>query len=295
MRFYGIEIETASSLAGSICQIGVAEYDAGQIRLYSWYVNPEVSFDPVHCAVHGIQEVDVRTSPTYAGVFRKLKKMIGGHPVVSHTKLTRVALQEASRLAGLERLGAEWINVTKVARRAWPDRFGRTPYGIDDLAVGVGVQLEGYTAACRALAKVEIMAIAVEKTGIALSSWPDILAKPSRKTAFDPGEPNAEGLHFGKKLVFTGDLDMPREIAAKHATEAGFICRSEVSDDINCLVVGDLTIGKNPKIMKARALRDFGNEIEILTEEEFLRLMGLTPKLTFHEIHLPNGPTILSA
>ncbi|MEM8980260.1 MAG: hypothetical protein AAGD04_12300 [Pseudomonadota bacterium] len=286
MHVFALYLEIANpQLSGSACHVGLSEYKDGSIKTESWLVNPDCAFDEVHMAAHNIRPDDVLTAPGFAGVFRKIKKRTNGAVIVTHTKLGRIAFEDAAREVKCGSLNATWLNLTKVARNAWPDRFGRTPYGIDAIARGVEVEIVANDAPGRAETLVRIMAQALEKTGIPPAQWVRVLAKPKRKSVFDPEKPNPYGAYFGKRLVFTGAFTMPREIAAKRATAEGYLCQNQVTPDTDILVFGKLPRGTNAKVAKAQALMEAGYPVEVLSEEAFFARLGYqTDSLTAPEI-----------
>lgn len=79
---------------------------------------------------------------------------------------------------------------------------------------------------------------------------------------------NTEGVLAGKTILFTGSLmQFTRDTAEKAATAAGATIASGVSKNLNILVVGEKA---GSKLKKAQDLKT----VEILTEEEFVKLMG---------------------
>ena len=65
LTFNSIDVETANADRASICQIGIVHVQEGRIEdKWETLVNPEDWFDPMNIMIHGIQESDVRHSPT---------------------------------------------------------------------------------------------------------------------------------------------------------------------------------------------------------------------------------------
>ena len=94
--------------------------------------------------------------------------------------------------------------------------------------------------------------------------------------------PKEEGVFYGKTIVFTGALvTMTRDGAATHASQFGFKIGSSVTKKTDYLVVGiqDLSTlaghDKSTKQRKAEELMADGVSIEILTENDFIRICGI--------------------
>ncbi|MDD7973460.1 exonuclease domain-containing protein [Roseinatronobacter sp. HJB301] len=63
-RFIALDVETACSDAGSICQIGLAcVWPDNRIHTFSTLVNPGTAFDAFNIRLHGIGPDHVRNAP----------------------------------------------------------------------------------------------------------------------------------------------------------------------------------------------------------------------------------------
>lgn len=70
---------------GSICSIGLAKFINGEIsETYETLINPEEKFDGYNIYIHGITEDAVKNSPTYPEISQDILKFIDGLPVVMH-------------------------------------------------------------------------------------------------------------------------------------------------------------------------------------------------------------------
>jgi DNA polymerase-3 subunit epsilon len=120
-------------------------------------------------------------------------------------------------------------------------------------------------------------------TGLTLSDWivrvrapvdPSVTGRPSARD----GDPT--GPLFGEVMVFTGALQIPRREAADLAASVGCRVSESVTAGTTMLVVGDQDIvklaghDKSSKHRKAEALMAKGQNIRILGESDFKRLVG---------------------
>ena len=65
-RYVAIDGETANSDYSSICQIGLAIFDDGNvIETWKSYVDPEDYFDTINVSIHGIDEKTVLGAPKF--------------------------------------------------------------------------------------------------------------------------------------------------------------------------------------------------------------------------------------
>ncbi|MFZ3453023.1 exonuclease domain-containing protein [Arthrobacter sp. 7Tela_A1] len=110
------------------------------------------------------------------------------------------------------------------------------------------------------------------------TGWPSEGVNPPPNPDAFPGHPL-----FGQTVVFTGNLGMPRQDAKDRAAELGARPASNVTRSTTVLVVGDgFEAGdlRNGRVTgKARRVLDLherGQRIEVLSEAEFLQMLGGT-------------------
>lgn len=108
------------------------------------------------------------------------------------------------------------------------------------------------------------------------SGWPEEGANPEPNPAAAPGHP----LH-GQTIVFTGSLSIGRPEAKIRSAELGARPESRVTGRTTVLVVGDgfvaadLRSGRlTGKAKRVLELHDRGQAIEVLSEGEFLQMVG---------------------
>ncbi len=289
--FNAIDVETANADRASICQIGIVHVQAGMVvDRWQTLVNPEDWFDPWNVSIHGIDEKDVRGSPTLPEVREELRGRLRGSVLVSHTSFDRVAFERAMTRYDLEQLQVTWLDSAKIVRRAWPERYGRRGYGLKNVATDLDISFAHHDALedARAAAEIVLRACVVAETDI--EGWlqrvngpvfPSSPESPRRASSESPQrEVNAEGALFGESLVFTGALDSRRREAADMARVAGCYVADNVSKKTTILVVGTQDKSKlkgykkSTKHRKAEILIAKGVDIQILSESDFLELIG---------------------
>ena len=67
-----------------------------------------------------------------------------GSVLISHTSFDRVAFERALTRYDLEQLQVTWLDSAKIARRAWPERYGRSGYGLKNIAKDLDISFSGY-------------------------------------------------------------------------------------------------------------------------------------------------------
>ena len=283
MNFVVIDVETANPDFSSICQVGIAEFrDGRHYGLWESLVNPEDYFDEMNIAVHGIEEYMVRQAPKWSAVYEQLAPWLKNRIVASHTAFDRAALTRACSKNGLQPYESQWLDTARVVRRAWPE-FSQKGYGLANVTRHFGIEFQHHDAKEDARAAGEVLLRAVAATGLSVEQWLERAAQSIYP--LDSGSitriANADGPLFGEKLVFTGALSMPRREAADAASTAGCEVDAGVTKHTTVLVVGDQDIHrlsgheKSSKHRKAEDLMRKGQQIRIIGESDFQRLLGL--------------------
>ncbi len=282
LTFNVIDVETANADRASICQIGIVHVRNGEISdRWQTLVNPEDWFDPWNVEIHGIDEEDVRHCPTLPDVRAELGSRLHGSILVSHTAFDRVACERAMARYELEQLEVTWLDSARIARRAWPERYGRAGYGLKNIAMDLGISFKHHEAQEDARAAAEIVLRACKATDTGIASWLRLLNRPIFPSSAAPvrREGNVEGTLYGETIVFTGALEVPRREAADVAAEAGCDVASSVTKRTTMLVVGTQDKSrlngyeKSSKHRKAELLVEQGTSIQILSESDFHELI----------------------
>ena len=133
-------------------------------------VNPEMPFSPFNVRLHGIDEEAVLDSETLPQIYGRLRPMVEGAALVSHTAFDRGALEGALQRYGLRPIRACWLDSSMIARRAWPDRFRRR-WSLAIVAAELDIVFRHHDAAEDARAAGEIVLHAFEHTGIDIDGW----------------------------------------------------------------------------------------------------------------------------
>ncbi len=286
LSFVAVDVETANSDVSSICQVGVAIFEGGELRdTWQTLVNPKSSFDGMNVSIHGITEKHVRKAPVFKTIAPKLRDLLEGRVVVSHTAFDRSSLTRAHEEAGLTAPTWEWLDSAKVVRRTWP-QFSRRGYGLAPVAEHLKIKFEHHDALEDARASGEILLACAHEHKLPL---PDIVKLSKRRIPFSEPKlaaqtPRELGSLSGEVVVFTGSLNTSRMEAANQAGLAGATVANNVTKKTTVLVVGDQDLlrtngeEKSGKHRKAEEYKARGQAIEIIGEAEFQRLVEVAPK-----------------
>ncbi len=153
-RIVAVDVETPNGRDAAVCQIGIVVAEFGDIlKTESYLIDPEVPFDPMNIAIHGITPADVQGAPNFPTLWPIIAGYFTDSVVVAHN-----APFDLGMICGtLERYGIPVPEITycctvQMARR----RFARETYGsytLDTLCAAFDIPLENHhDALCDALA-----------------------------------------------------------------------------------------------------------------------------------------------
>ncbi|MCY3827144.1 MAG: exonuclease domain-containing protein [Candidatus Dadabacteria bacterium] len=279
-----LDIETANASRDSICQIGIVCVEGGKIAgEWESLINPEDWFDPWNIDIHGIDDLMVENSPTFFEVYPTLKKHLSDSIVVSHTSFDRVALEQSFLRYGLEPCKTSYLDSAKMVRRAYPDRYGKRGYGLENVASDLGIQFNHHDALEDAKACAIIVKNVLKSTNTNINDWFSLSKKPifPRQKRSIKRKGNEDGALYGEVVVFTGSASIPRHQLADIASTVGCDVVNSVSRNVTILVVGiqdERKLGgyeKSSKHRKAEELIKRGVDIQIMSEQDFLCLCNL--------------------
>ncbi len=290
--YVALDVETANSFRGSICSIGLVKFKDGNIiDTFYTLINPEEEFDDFNIFIHGIRPEDVIDSPTFPEVRKTIVDFIGSDIVVAHfAQFDMGALKDVYLKYELDFDNIEYICSYRLAKVALP---GQLNYKLKRLAKNLNIELDHHNALSDARASGLILEYLLSTNSF---SDLDTFLKEYRynikkgyqyqeNLIYQPTEEekaamNPDHCFYGLYFCFTGKLErMTRKEANKAAALVGGIPEKGVTKNTNILVVGEQdwrvvgTDGLSSKMKKAQTLLEKGQDIEIMTENDFIRLL----------------------
>lgn len=231
-KFISLDVETANADYSSICQIGIVVFENGiEIENWSSLIDPNSYFDPFNVSIHGIQETDVAGQPTFSEVFSELTNKMHSEIILHHGHFDRSSFHRCYDAFGLEPISCDWLDNTKIVRRAW-ERYSSRGYGLANLAKEFGIEFNHHDALEDARAAGQIALAAVEETGNGLREWLNLVRNPISGLTYSQsvqrnGLPDSP--FFGEAITFTGSLKVPKAAAADVAQKLGFDVQPNVT------------------------------------------------------------------
>ena len=285
LNFNAIDVETANADRASICQIGIVHVREGVIAdQWQSLVNPDAWFDPLNVSIHGIDAKDVKNSPPLPDITGELYRL-NGSILISHTSFDRVAIERALMMHNLESLRVTWLDSARIVRRAWPEQYGKSGWGLKKVATDLDIVFSHHDALedARAAAEIVLRACTATETGIA--DWLHLVNRPifqpSDKAAGSKPEANPDGSLYGETILFTGELSVSRSDARELAAQAGCNVVDNASKKVTMLIVGTQDerklkgYEKSSKHRRIEGLISKGADIDVLSESDFFVLLGI--------------------
>lgn len=309
LDYVAIDFETANSYRGSPCAVGLVRVRDGiPVAERRWLIRPpeEVDyFDGFNTCIHGITADMVANAPRWKVALPHIVEFIGTDVVVAHNAGFDIGvIRYACAVDNIEWPKLRFLCTMVLARRALSLPSYRLPFVIN--AVGGCIDdhhdpladAHAVVEVIRGLAKVhgacDISELAqsvgirighmqsgIYKGSVAVSgSGPSRLVQPELNPDADP-----DGYLYGRVVVFTGTLmSMTRRIAWAECARVGAIAQGDTTKRTNVLVIGDV----NPAVLRpgsdvtgktrrAFELQDNGQDIEVMTEDDFLRCLDGKP------------------
>jgi len=287
MDFIAIDVETANADMASICQIGIAFFSQNKL-IDEWVtlINPEDYFDEINIGIHGINEFQVKSAPTFPQISERLLEHLKDTIVVCHTPFDRTSICRTFWKHEIEIAEISWLDSAKVVRRTWPE-FSKKGYGLKNVANYIGYDFKHHDALEDAKASGHILIEAMRVSNLSISDWKIRATKPINPRSSSSGskekrDGNPQGLLYGEVVVFTGALVIPRNEAANLAANVGCKVAPNVTKTTTLLIVGDQDLSrlsgkkKSSKHIRAEELISKGQNIRILQESDFQELVKNT-------------------
>lgn len=308
INFVAIDLETATFYRESVCEIGIAVVEDGKvIESKSWLVKPPKNeYYAYNIAIHGIKPEDTENKPEFCEVWKEVLPYIEGRIVVAHnTSFDMYVLRDAFNRFGIPFPSFVYFCSYRMAKSV----LNCYNYSLDSVCEMLDIKMEKHHRAkedaeacarvfvkCIELAEVKSFQDLMNKYKFKCGRFDNEYFRPQRairdysnkknidvsKIVGDPSKID-EGSYFYEKVVcFTGKCMFAiRKELLQMVADIGGIPVNSVTASTNILVVGqqDYRVvgdsGMSSKQKKAMELKDKGQDIEIMSEADFLSMIGV--------------------
>lgn len=302
--YVAVDLETASTARASACAIGWAVFEAGQLMENgATLIDPVLTDEdwwPFNIATHHIKPADVQGSSTFPEVWQSLERLADGRPLVAHNASFDMSVLRAEWARWeIEPNSVRYACSAILARQAWPDLTSSSlPVVAQHLGLDLGIRDPVTNARVSGqIAKRAVAQLGTDDLDAALAarhirwgeidrdmSWvPSGADHPLRASDVVASTDQFDERHplYQKFVVITGALEsMSRRQAFQWLKDVGGRPADGVTRDTNILVVGEQDLRKlaagetlSHKQRKAAELRLKGQDIQLLGEDDFLRLL----------------------
>lgn len=303
--FTAIDFETANSYRGSPCSVGLVKVRDGRIVDESnTLIHPPAGFDHFdgfNTSVHGITAEMVADAPRWQHVLGQIVDYVGPDIMVCHNAAFDVGVMRYACIVDQ----VPWPRIDFLCTLVLARRAFRLPsYRLPFVAAECDVRLVNHhqasdDARCAALIAVAMarkqgadgLTQLAQSLDVHIGHMETGLYTASRRAHQSSGgahklihpdaNPDAQPDHpfYGRVVVFTGALQSrTRQMAWEDVARVGGIPELSVTKRTNVLVIGDINpavlapgVTTTGKSAKAFTLQAEGQDIEVMTEDDFLR------------------------
>jgi DNA polymerase III epsilon subunit-like protein len=304
LNFTAIDFETANSYRGSPCSVGLIKVRDGQIvDEASTLIQPPAGFghfDDYNTWLHDINAETVAGAPNWKQAANWIVRYTDSDTLVCHNAGFDIGvIRHACVADDMPWPSVDFLCTLVLARRAYRLPSYCLPFVAAQCDVNVHQHHQAIEdARCAAMIAVamarkqgaQTLADLAESFGVSIghmetghytpSAWhrpgghSSALIRPDANPDADPNHP-----FYGRFMVFTGRLmSRTRQMAWDDVVKVGGLPEDSVTKHTNVLVIGDIKPGVlapgmavTGKAAKAFARQDKGQDIELMTEDDFLR------------------------
>lgn len=304
MDFVVIDFETANASRDSACALGIVVVkDNKIIEEKDWLIRPNnLEFDPWNSMINGITEDDVKDKPKFNELWIDIKPYLENQLVIAHNASFDISVLRNT----LDCYNIKYPNFTYSCTRIISKQYykGLVNYKLNTIAKHLGIEFKHHIASEDAKATAKILIRICKELNVSTidelnkhlelksgsvfedgykpackkskaGSNVDISQIKSELDNFDESHP-----YFKRTIVFTGKLtSMKRQDAMQRVVNVGGLVSNGITKKTNYLVIGIQDYSKfadgekSSKLKKAEELIEKGQNLEIISEEEFLQML----------------------
>ena len=270
-------------------------------------------WDPMAMVIHGISPADVMGAPNFPTIWKRIEELSRDSVLLAHNAgFDMSVLRNSFARYGMNPEEITYLCSAKIAKKTWPEiPTTRLDYLADLLDIDFVHHNpeEDAMASAAIFQKAVLKRYGLDSNQVVLKDFIDEIglqfghiyrdlnykpcgvpghknsSKPSKKTIDYEPDPNRliDENHplFGAKVAFTGTLtSMNRTEAFMRLMDFGGDPETTVTKKTNYLVLGEQDLWKfkpgsevSSKMQKAIELAEVGQDIEIIGEQDFLKLL----------------------
>lgn len=296
MDFISIDFETANTSRSSACALGIVVVKEGVIvDEHYLLIDPEDYFDNYCIRIHGITPAMVEGKPTFSRLWPSIQAHFNDSLIVAHNasfdmSVFRYCLEKSNIAFPSLKYFCTYLLSKKILS-------GLTSYRLDIVADHFGIvfnhhnALEDARAAAMLMIKYLEMSSETNSGELFVGGYRPFSSNTPRPNRYSAGLRSADILTgntefdeshplYKMTIAFTGELSsMTRQEAMQCVVDIGACCADGVTKKVNFLVVGFRDFSryksneKSGKMRKAESYIVAGQDLEIISEDDFLRML----------------------
>ncbi|MBC5627775.1 3'-5' exoribonuclease [Clostridium sp. NSJ-6] len=301
MDFIAIDFETANEKRNSPCSIGLVVIKEGKIvEKIHYLIKPkEMRFMPINIGIHGIRPAMVENEPEFDVIWNEIKHHFNDSLIVAHNAAFDISvLRNTLELYNIDIPNLNYICTMKLSRNFYKQLDNAKLNTVNKF---LGYEFNHHDALADAIACGNILLNISKELGVKevseISRLTGVTLGSLYKEGYIPSSTKGRGLRTSGKIfsreirsenynfeafknevvVFTGGLStMRREEASRLVRRLGGSVGSSVTRKTTILITNTKDIWDlkrdemSTKLRKAIDLKNKGQLIRILNEEEFL-------------------------
>lgn len=306
MNFVAIDFETANEKRNSPCSLGITVIKNGKIiEEKYWLIKPpEMRFSNMNVMIHGIKDTDVQNEKEFNELWEEIKPYLQDKLVLAHNASFDISvLRKTLDTYGIEYPSFDYLCTMVMSRNFYRQlenaklntvnkflgyEFNHHHAGADAKAcANIFLNINEEVIARNYIELAEIIGVKIGKVferGYSSSGALNGRFRTSNKIFEEEKKIlNLDCSFFNNKVVvFTGPLStMGRAEGIKYVRELGASIGSSVTKKTSVLIVGgkrkeiNSKIGATTKLRRAMMLKENGQDIYIMNEEEFIKKISI--------------------
>lgn len=294
------DIEVLNQDPASICAIGIVELEGNKMTdsYYSLIKPRNLSFDPYRYKVHKIRPNHLTKEKPFKEIWKDISHFFENRIVVSHDiQGDMMHFREVLKQNKIPYPELHMSCTNVLAHIVYP-HFQK--YNVTELAQKIGFKFDAHHALGDALAcahilvemcnheNVENIRELHEKYDLEFGEMKENYYRNIISAELAPHlqemSNKKDSFLYHQSVCFTGKLTIPKEILEEKTKQAAGLPANQVSTQTNYLVIGEKGYQKvrynkeNKKVQKALSLMKQGQDIHIVHENEFLKLLEAKKK-----------------
>lgn len=282
MDYIAIDFETANSNLDSACSIGIVGVENDKVLFQKHYlINPLAEFNPYNIAIHNIRPEDVLNSPTFKEIWEEIKEYFNGIVIAHNANFDLSVLKKLIEKYELDIPNIKIACTLKISQKLWKGILPNCK--LNTVSNYLEVDHNHHNALSDAYVCYAIIERAkrvtnsstieevMESLGLRFGTYKeDKFFLPKNK--YKDVNLNALDNYFKGKVVAFGGK--PKNMTKKKVAETlqikGAILSKELDRSVDTFILFENV--RKERLNKLEELKS-KVKIEVITEEEFLKLL----------------------